>query len=131
MCVCVCVCVNRSVVSLFATLRAVADHSPALECSRKEYWSGLPLSYPGDISDSDIEHEFSTLQTDYLSSEPSKILSEAKSLSRIQLFVTPWTVTYHEPLSMGFSRQEYWTGLSFPFPEDLPDPGIEPRFPAV
>ena len=43
----------------------------------------------------------------------------------VQLFVTPWTVAYHAPLSMGFSRQEYWSGLPFASPEDLPDPGIE------
>ena len=40
---------------------------------------------------------------------------------------TPWTVACQGPLSMGFSRQEYWSGLLFPSPEDLPDPGIEPR----
>ena len=50
--------------------------------------------------------------------------------SRIWLFVTPWTVGYQAPLSMGFSRQEYWSGLPFPSPGDLPDPGIEPRSPA-
>ena len=41
-------------------------------------------------------------------------------------FVTPWTVTHQAPLSMAFSRQEYWSGLPFPFPGDLPNPGIEP-----
>ena len=56
---------------------------------------------------------------------------KVKSLSRVQLFVTPWTVAYHTPLSMGFSQQEYWSGLPFPFPEDLPDPGIKPRSPAL
>ena len=50
------------------------------------------------------------------------------SLSRVWLFVTPWTVAHQAPLSMGFSRWEYWSGLPFPFPRDLPDPGIEPRF---
>ena len=54
-----------------------------------------------------------------------------KSLSRVQLFVDPWTVAYQAPLSMGFSRQEYWSGLPFPSPGDLPDPGIEPRSPAL
>ena len=48
-----------------------------------------------------------------------------KSLSHVQLFATPWTVAYQAPLSMGFSRQEYWSGLPFPFPGDLLDPGIE------
>ena len=42
-------------------------------------------------------------------------------------FATPWTVPHQAPLSMGFSRQEYWSGLPFPPPGDLPDPGIEPR----
>ena len=41
-------------------------------------------------------------------------------------FVTPWTVVLQAPLSMGFPRQEYWNGLPFPSPEDLPDPGIQP-----
>ena len=49
-----------------------------------------------------------------------------KSLSRVRLFATPWTVAYQAPPSMGFSRQEYWSGLPFPSPGDLPDPGIEP-----
>ena len=44
-----------------------------------------------------------------------------------QLFVTPWTIALWAPLSVGFSRQEYWSGLPFPSPGDLPDPGIEPR----
>ena len=56
---------------------------------------------------------------------------KAKLLSRVRLFVTPWTVAYQAPLSMGFSRQEYWGGLLFPSPEDLPNPGIEPRSPAL
>ena len=42
---------------------------------------------------------------------------------------TPWSVACQAPLSMGFYRQEYWSGLPFPSPEDLPDPGIEPGFP--
>ena len=56
---------------------------------------------------------------------------EVKSLSRVRLFATPWTVAYHAPPSMGFSRQEYWSGLLFPSPGDLPNPGIEPRSPAL
>ena len=46
--------------------------------------------------------------------------------SHVQLFVTLWTVAYQASLSMGFSRQKYWSGLAFPAPGDLPDPGIEP-----
>ena len=44
----------------------------------------------------------------------------------VQLFATPWTVAYQAPLSMGFSRQEYWSGLPFPSPGDLPNAGIKP-----
>ena len=49
-----------------------------------------------------------------------------KLLSHIWLFVTPWPVAYQGPLSMGFSRQEYWSGLPFPSPGDLLNPGVEP-----
>ena len=48
--------------------------------------------------------------------------------SRVQLFVTPWTAACQAPLSIGFSRQEYCSGLPCPPPENLPDPGIEPMF---
>ena len=57
--------------------------------------------------------------------------SSVQSLSCVQLLVTPWTVTCQAPLSIGFSRQEYWSGLPFPSPGDLPDPGIDPRSPAL
>ena len=50
-------------------------------------------------------------------------------LSRVQLFVTPWTVPCQAPLFMRFPRQEYWSGLLFPPPGDLPDTGIEPTSP--
>ena len=56
---------------------------------------------------------------------------KVKSLSRVHLFATPWTVAHQAPLSMGFSRQEYWSGLPFPSPGGLPDPGIEPGSPAL
>ena len=46
--------------------------------------------------------------------------------SCVQLFATLWTITHQAPLSMGFSRLEYWSGLPFPSPGDLPNPGIEP-----
>ena len=54
-----------------------------------------------------------------------------KSLSRVWLFVTPWTVAHQAPPSMEFSRQEYWSGLLFPSPGGLPDPGIKPRSSAL
>ena len=54
---------------------------------------------------------------------------KVKSVSHVQLFATPWTVAYQAPPSMGFSRLVYWSGLPFPCPGDLPDPGIDPRSP--
>ena len=57
--------------------------------------------------------------------------SEVKLLSRVRLFATLWTVAYQTPPFTEFSRQEYWSGLPFPSPADLPEPGIEPRSPAL
>ena len=56
---------------------------------------------------------------------------KVKSLRRVQLFATPWTVAHQDPKSMRFSKQEYWSGLPFPSPGDLPDPGIEPGSPTL
>ena len=73
----------------------------------------------------------------YLESRDSKKDSgksqkvKVKSLSRVGLFATPWTVAYQAPQSIEFSRQEYCSGLPFPSPGDLPDPGIKPRSPAL
>ena len=54
-----------------------------------------------------------------------------RSLSRVRLFAAPWTVAHQAPPSVGFSRQKYWSGLPFPFPGDLPNPGIEPGSPTL
>ena len=54
-----------------------------------------------------------------------------KSFSSVLLFATLWTIAHQAPLSMGFSGQEYWSGLPFPPPGDPPDPGIEPGSPAL
>ena len=56
---------------------------------------------------------------------------KVKSLSRVRLFASPWTVAYQASPSMGFSRQEFCSGLPFPSPGDLPDPGIEPGSPTL
>ena len=53
------------------------------------------------------------------------VVAVVQPISRVQLSVTPWTVTLQASLSMGFSRQEYWSGLPCPPPGDLPNPGIE------
>ena len=84
---------------------------PSMGFSRPEYWSGLPFPSP--------MHE----------SEKWKV--KLKSFSRVWLLATPWTVAYQDPLSLEFSRQEYWSGLPFASAGDLPDPGIEPRCPAL
>ena len=52
-------------------------------------------------------------------------------VAQLCLFATPWTIAYQATLSMGFSRQEYWSGLPFPSPGDLPNPGIEPESPSL
>ena len=54
-----------------------------------------------------------------------------KLLSHVRLSATPWIVAYQAPPSLGFSEQEYWSGLPFPSPGDLPNPGIEPQSPAL
>ena len=123
-------------VRLFVTPWTVAYQAPpSMGFSRQEYWGGLPFPSPGDLPDPGIEPRSPTLQADSLLSEPPGkpliFTSEVKSLSPVRLFVTPWTVAYQAPPSMGFSRQECWSGLPFPSPGDLPDPGIEPGSPAL
>ena len=66
-----------------------------------------------------------------LNSKSHKVKVKVKSLNRVRLFATPWTVAYQAPPFMGFSRQEYWSGLPFPSLGDLPDPRIEPRSPTL
>ena len=56
---------------------------------------------------------------------------KVKSLIRVRLFVTPWTIAHEAPPSMEFSRQAYWSRLPFPSPGDLPDPGIKPLSPTL
>ena len=90
-------------------------------------WVAIPFSTGFDPG---IEPMSPALQADSLPSEmPGKV--KVKSLSRVRLFAIPWTVSYQVPPSMGFSRQEYWSGLPLPSPGDLPNPGIEPGSPAL
>ena len=60
-----------------------------------------------------------------------KVKSESEVAHCVQHFATPWTVAHQAPQFMGFSKQEYWNGLPFPSPEDLPNPGIEPGSPTL
>ena len=62
---------------------------------------------------------------------PLSIISGSLVAKSYLTLATPWTIACQAPLSMGFSRQEYWSGLPFPSPGDLPDPGIEPGSPAL
>ena len=102
-CVCVCVCCKKNELGLQFV-------SPTLLC-----WD-----FPGDP------------EVKALSSQcRGKWQVKVKSLSRVQLFETPWTVVHQAPPSMGFSRQEYWSWLPFPSPRDLPNPGIGPQSPAL
>ena len=71
-----------------------------------------------------VGHDWSDLAAAAAASKWSKV--KWKSLSCVWFFVISWTVALQAPLSMEFSRQEYWSGLPFPFPGGLPDPGIEP-----
>ena len=92
--------------------------------SGQEYWNSLPSPPPGDLSNPGIEPESPAWQADSLP------LSNCVHylLSRVQLFVTPWTIARHSPRSMKFSRQEYWSGLPFPPPgmEGIPAKGSNP-----
>ena len=60
-----------------------------------------------------------------------KVKLKVKSLNHVRIFATLWTVAYQAPPSMGFSKQEYWSGFPFPSPGDLPNTGIEPGPPAL
>ena len=93
----------------------------------EEYFSFLTIyKVPAEVETFPLPSFLSIL------SQPSwEVKSEVKSLSHVWLFATPWMVAYQAPLSMEFSRQEYWSGLPFPSPGDLPNPGIEPGSPAL
>ena len=103
---------SLSRVQLFATPWTVAHQAPlSMGFSRQGYWSGLPFPSPGNLPHPGVEPRSPTWQADALTSEP------------------PGKLNHQAPPSMGFSRQEYWSGLPFPSPADLPNPGIEPGSP--
>ena len=87
---------------------------PSMGFSRQEYWSGVPLPSPLPLLTKTLipSNQGPPLQP------PACVLG---CFSHVPLFVTPRTVAHQAPLSMGFSRQEYQSGLSFPSPGDLPD----------
>ena len=139
-----CVCMlSHSVTSNSVTLWAVACWSPpSMGFSRQEYWSGSLCPPPGDLPDSEIKPTSPAWQVDSLplscqgsplQATPNGEISKCMSVAQSCLTLCdptdcspPWAL-----LSMGFSRQEYCSGLSFPSPEDLANPGIEPWSPAL
>ena len=91
----------------------------------------VTLCHRGPGGDIFLAAAFSILMTNKHSHLKFSMKVKVKLLSHVRLFATPWTVAYEAPPSMGFSRQECWSGLPFPSPGVLPDPGIEPRSPAL
>ena len=129
---------SLSHVRLFAIPWTVA---PRFLCSwgfsRQEYWSGWPCPLPGDLPNSGIEPVLLCLLYQQAGSLPlvppgKPLLTRESEVTQLGLtLATPWTVAHQASLSMGFSRQEYWSGLPSPSPGDLPNPGIEPGSPGL
>ena len=109
--------------------------------SRQEYWSGLPFPSPENLPNPEIECRSLALQTDSFTTEPPGkppiyscifyicvcvCVCVCMPCSVMSDSATPGNVAHQAPLPMGFCRQESWSGLSFPPPGDLPDPGIKP-----
>ena len=117
------------VLSYSAVSESLQPHRPQsakLLCQwrffRQEYWSGLSCLPPGDLPNRGMGPRSPALQVDSLSAKtPWK--PKMQSLSHVQLFATPWAIALQAPLSMEFSRQEYWSGLPFPSPGDLSTQG--------
>ena len=127
-------------VQLFATPWTVARQVLlSMGIFRQEYWSGLPFPPSGHLSDAGIKpmsHLSPVLAGRSFTTEPPGKPSDinewrVKLLSHVRLFAIPWTVAHQAHLSMEFFRQEYWSGLPFPSPGDLPYPGIKPRSPEL
>ena len=115
---------------LFFSCRVVSDSfstpwtvaclsSLSMGFPRQECWSRLPFPLPGELPDCLLGWQVDSLLLSHLGSPPYLIttFSSVQSLSRVRLFATPWIVAYQAPLSMGFPRQEYWSGLRFPSPD--------------
>ena len=125
MCVCarVCVCVQTHIVT------QMVKSLPAVQETRVQ-----SLDLEGALEKGMVTHSSILVWKIPWTEEPSGLPSMGShrvALSCVQLFATPFTIAYQAPPSMGFSRQEYWSGLPFPSPGDLPDPGTEPRSPTL
>ena len=107
---------SHSVVSDSQTPWTVVHQAPlSLEFSRQEDWSGLPFPPPGDLPDPGTEPSPPALAGGFFTTEPPG-KPRCCVLNCLRLSVTPWTEAHQGPLSMEFSRQEYWSGLPFPSP---------------
>ena len=110
---------HLSHVLLFATLWTVAHQAPVtIEFSGQEFQSGLPCPPPGDrpnpcLISPVLAGRFFTASATWEALQVT-LKGKGKLLSRVQLFATPWTAAYQAPPSMGFSRQEYWSGVPSP-----------------
>ena len=123
-----CMLSHFSHIQLFATLWSVAGQEPlSMGFSRQEHCSGLPCPPPGGLPDPGIKTSFLTSPA----LAGGFFVCVLSHFSCVRLFETLWTIAHQAPLSMGFSRQEYWSGLPRPPPGDLPNPGTEPRSPAM
>ena len=118
----ICCCLLAKLCPFFVTPWTVARQAPLfMGFPRQEYWSRLPFPSPWKLSDPGSEPTSSAWQF--------SVCVPAQSLSHVQLYVTPWTVARQAPLSMGFSRQEYWSGLPCPPLGDIPNQGLNPGLP--
>ena len=137
LCLCRAPCCRFSPVRLFATSRTVARQTPlSTGSSRQEYCSGLPFLPPGDLPDLGIKPMslvspalaggFFTISATWETLRCTMRVCMLGRFSRVQLFTTLWAVAHRAPLSMEFSRQEYWSVLPSPPPGDLPYSGIKP-----
>ena len=103
-------------VRLFATPWTVARQAPlSMGFSRQEYWNGLPFPSAGHLPHPGIKHPSLASQAGSFPSE-SLLLLLLSHFSRVRLFATPETAAHQAPPSLGFSRQEHWSGLPFPSP---------------
>ena len=127
-------CLVLSCVQLFVTPWTRAHQAPlSMGFPRQEYWSRLPFPPPGDFPNPGIEPVSPTLALTgrFITTEPpGKCFDCTTCVLVTQSCPTPWTVAHQAPVSMEFSRQEYWSGLPSPLPRDLPDTRIESTSPA-
>ena len=93
--------------------------------SQKDHWSNA------EIAPINAKYRIINIFSSFFQIPFCLNFKKSKLFSHIQFFVTPWIVACQAPLSTGFLRQEYWSGLPFPSPGDLRDPGMEPRSPAL